>query len=109
MLFRSGFVIEFENGFKIYHAGDTGVFGDMRLIGERYKPDLALVPIGGNFTMDDAEAAFAMREYLKPKFAVPMHYGTNPLHTGTPARFARELEGAPVKVLPLKPGEKIEF
>ena len=104
-----GFVIEFENGFRIYHSGDTGVFGDMKLIGEHYKPDLVMLPIGGNFTMDDAEAAFATREYLKPKFAIPMHYGTSPLHYGTPEKFAQALAGAPVKVLPLKPGEKAEF
>src|SRR5262245_24928901 len=66
-----GFVIQLENGFKIYHSGDTGLFGDMRMIGEYYRPDLALLPIGGNFTMDAADAAFATREYLKPKYAIP--------------------------------------
>lgn len=104
-----GFIIELENGFKIYHSGDTGVFGDMRLIGERYKPDLVLLPIGGNFTMDDADAAFATREYLKPKYAIPMHYGSHPLHTGTPQKYIQALGNAPVKVFPLNPGEKVEF
>jgi L-ascorbate metabolism protein UlaG (beta-lactamase superfamily) len=104
-----GFVIEMENGFKIYHAGDTGVFGDMRFIGERYKPDLVLLPIGGNFTMDAADAALATREYLKPKFAIPMHYGSHPLHTGTPAKYIEALGNAPVKVFALNPGEKVEF
>jgi L-ascorbate metabolism protein UlaG (beta-lactamase superfamily) len=104
-----GFIIELENGFRIYHAGDTAVFGDMRLIGERYKPDLVLLPIGGNFTMDDADAAFATREYLKPKYAIPMHYGSHPLHTGTPQKYIQALGNAPVKVFPLNPGEKAEF
>ena len=104
-----GFVIQLENGFKIYHAGDTGVFGDMRMIGEYYKPDLALLPIGGNFTMDAVDAAYATREYLKPKYAIPMHYGTHPLHTGTPAKYIEALGNAPVKVFPLNPGEKAEF
>jgi L-ascorbate metabolism protein UlaG (beta-lactamase superfamily) len=79
-----GFVIEMENGFRIYHMGDTDLFGDMKLIAERYKPDLILIPIGGNFTMDPADAALATREFLKPKFAIPMHYGANPLGRGTP-------------------------
>jgi L-ascorbate metabolism protein UlaG (beta-lactamase superfamily) len=104
-----GYVIQLENGFKIYHSGDTGLFGDMRLIGEYYKPDLVLLPIGGNFTMDAADAAFATREYLKPKFAIPMHYGSHPLHTGTPPKFIEALGNAPVKVFPLSPGEKAEF
>ena len=73
-----GYVIEFENGFKIYHTGDTDVFGDMALIGRFYKPDLALVCIGGHFTMDPEDAAFAMREYIRPKQVIPMHYGTFP-------------------------------
>ena len=71
-----GWIIELENGFRIYHAGDTAVFGDMKMIGERYKPDLALVPIGGHFTMDPADAGWAVRELLKPKAVIPMHYGT---------------------------------
>ena len=56
-----GFIIELENGFRIWHTGDTGVFGDMKWIGEYYKPDLVLVPIGGYFTMDPVDAAFAIR------------------------------------------------
>src|SRR5205085_8304095 len=62
-----GYVIEFENGFRIYHTGDTDVFGDMALIGRRFRPDLALVCIGGYFTTDPEGAAFALREYIKPK------------------------------------------
>ena len=104
-----GFIIELENGFRIWHMGDTGVFGDMKWIAEYYKPDLVLIPIGGHFTMDPADAAYALRELIKPKFAIPMHYGANPLGKGTPQELQQALGAAPVKVLALKPGEKAEF
>jgi len=104
-----GFVIELENGFRIWHMGDTGVFGDMKWIAEYYKPDLVLIPIGGHFTMDPADAAYALRELIKPKFAIPMHYGANPLGKGTPQELIQALGGAPVKILALKPGEQAEF
>ncbi|PYN29927.1 MAG: metal-dependent hydrolase, partial [Candidatus Rokuibacteriota bacterium] len=79
-----GFIVEFENGFKLYHMGDTGLFGDMRLIGEYYKPDLVMIPIGGHFVMDPRDAAYATKEMLRPKFAIPIHYGTFPVLRGTP-------------------------
>ena len=82
-------MIEFENGFRIYHTGDTDVFGDMALIDRLLKPDLALVCIGGHFTMDPERAAFAMRELIKPKQVIPMHYGTFPVINRTPAEFRR--------------------
>lgn len=104
-----GYIIEMENGFKIWHMGDTGVFGDMKLISEYYKPDLVLVPIGGHFTMDPVDAAFALRELIKPRFAIPIHYGANPLGKGTPQELLQALGNAPVKVLPLNPGDKAEF
>ena len=104
-----GYIIELENGFKIWHMGDTGMFGDMKLIAEYYKPDLVLVPIGGHFTMDPADAAYMLRELIKPKFAIPMHYGANPLGKGTPQELIQALGSAQVKVLALKPGEKAEF
>ena len=104
-----GFIIELENGFRIFHMGDTGVFGDMKWIAEYYKPDLVLIPIGGHFTMDPRDAAYALRELIKPRFAIPMHYGANPLGKGTPQELVQALGGAPVKVLALKPGEKAEF
>jgi len=104
-----GWIIELENGFRIYHAGDTGVFGDMKLIGERYKPDLALVPIGGNFTMDPADAAWAVKDLLRPKAVIPMHYGANPLTRGTPAQFSEAMGSSTVRVLVAKPGEPIKF
>ena len=104
-----GFIIELENGFRIYHMGDSGLFGDMKFIAEYYKPDLVLIPIGGNFTMGPADAAFAIREWLKPKFVIPMHYGANPLGNGTPAELLQALGASSTSVLVLKPGEKAEF
>lgn len=104
-----GFIIELENGFRIWHMGDTGVFGDMKWIAEYYKPDLVLIPIGGHFTMDPIDAAYALRELIRPKHAIPMHYGTNPFNKGTPQELMQALGGAAVKVLPLKPGEQVEF
>src|SRR3954463_14331896 len=84
-----GFVIELENGFRFYHAGDTNVFGDMRLIGELYKPELVMLPIGGHYTMGPREAALAV-ELLGARHVMPIHYGTFPALSGTPA----ELEAA---------------
>jgi L-ascorbate metabolism protein UlaG (beta-lactamase superfamily) len=105
-----GWIIELENGFRIYHAGDTGAFGDMKLIGERYKPDLALLPIGGHFTMDPADAAWVVNDLLRPKAVIPMHYGANPLTRGTAQQFTDALGAAsPVRVLVAKPGEPIRF
>ncbi|MFQ5988863.1 MAG: metal-dependent hydrolase [Candidatus Methylomirabilales bacterium] len=100
-----GYVIELENGFKIYHAGDTGVFADMKFIGEYYKPDLALLPIGGHFTMDPADAAYAVRNLLRTRMAIPMHYGTFALLKGTPTEFTKALEGFPTRVIVMRPGE----
>jgi len=104
-----GWVVELENGFRIYHAGDTAAFGDMRLIGERFKPDLALVPIGGNFTMDPAEAAWAVKELLRPKAVIPMHYGANPLARGTAKEFVDAMGASAIKVVVAVPGEPIPF
>jgi L-ascorbate metabolism protein UlaG (beta-lactamase superfamily) len=104
-----GFIIELENGFKIYHMGDTGLFGDMRFIGEYYRPDLIIVPIGGHFVMSPQDAAYATREWLKPKYALPVHYATFPVLTGTPEEYMKALSGAATKVFPINPGEKIEF
>lgn len=104
-----GWIIELEDGFRIYHAGDTAAFGDMRMIGERFKPDLALVPIGGNFTMDPAEAAWAVKELIRPKAVIPMHYGANPLARGTAKEFVDAMGQAPVKVLVAVPGQAIQF
>ncbi len=89
--------------------GDTGLFGDMKFIGEYYKPDVVLIPIGGNFTMDPTDAAYATKEWLKPRTVIPMHYGANPLTKGTAPQFQQALGNAPVKLIALKPGEKAEF
>lgn len=104
-----GWIIELENGFKIYHMGDTGLFGDMRLIGELYKPDLVLLPIGGNFTINANLGALAVRDMIKPKFALPMHYGTFPILAGKPEDFARGMEGSGVRVVVPQPGEAATF
>lgn len=105
-----GFIIEFENGFKLWHMGDTGVFGDMKLIAEMHKPDLVLMPIGGGqFVMNPVDAAFAVREFIKPKAVIPMHYLTNPALPGTPAEFSKALGSSNVKVLAINPGETVEF
>jgi L-ascorbate metabolism protein UlaG (beta-lactamase superfamily) len=81
----AGFVVKFPE-ITIYHAGDTGLFCDMKLIAELYNPDIVMLPIGDVYTMGPAEAAKAV-EFLKPKIAIPMHYGTFPILTGTPEKF----------------------
>ncbi len=79
----AGFIVELENGFRFYDAGDTALFGDMRLIGELHRPELAILPIGGHFTMGPREAAYAV-ELLGVKHVMPVHYGTYPILAGTP-------------------------
>ena len=100
----AGFIVKLENGQTIYFAGDTSLFGDMKLIGELYKPDIAFLPIGDRFTMGPDGAATAAR-WLGVKQVVPMHYGTFPLLTGTPKQLENELAGSGIDVLILKPGE----
>ncbi|HVO08613.1 MAG TPA: metal-dependent hydrolase [Burkholderiaceae bacterium] len=104
-----GWIIELENGFRIYHAGDTAVFSDMRYIGERYRPDLALVPIGGNFTMDPADAAYAVKELIRPKVVIPMHYGANPIAKGTAKEFVDATSASAVRVIVAEPGVALKF
>ncbi len=104
-----GYVVELENGFKIYHTGDTGVFGDMALINRFYAPDLALVSIGGYYTMDPEGAAYAVRELIKPKQVIPIHYGTFPVINRTPAEFKEALGDSPVEVLDVNPGQALKF
>jgi L-ascorbate metabolism protein UlaG (beta-lactamase superfamily) len=105
----SGYVIELEDGYTIYHAGDTGVFGDMAFIGAYYEPDLALLPIGGHFTMDPAHAAYAARNLLEVETIVPIHYGTFPPLKGTPEEFIAALGNSPAKVVVLAPGDALAF
>lgn len=104
----AGFVLHFDNGFTLYHAGDTDAFESMRLIGELYSPDVALLPIGGHFTMGPDGAAQALR-LLDVQTVIPIHYGTFPLLTGTPdglERAARDIAG--LKVIALTPGETVD-
>lgn len=105
----AGYVIELENGFTIYHSGDTNVFTGMGLVGSRYKLDLAMVCIGGHFTMDPKGAALALKEFLKPKQVIPIHYATYPVLTGTPEQLKKELSGSSIKVLDVKPGQVVKF
>ncbi|MCL6579448.1 MAG: metal-dependent hydrolase [Candidatus Bathyarchaeota archaeon] len=105
----TGVIVEGE-GKRVYHAGDTGLFGDMSLIGELYKPDLALIPIGGYYTMGAKEAAEAVK-MLKPKAVIPMHYKTFPVLAKSADEFVKIVkEKVPkVKVVTLKPGESYQF
>ncbi|MGB3632823.1 MAG: metal-dependent hydrolase, partial [Rubrobacteraceae bacterium] len=105
-----GYIIEFESGFKVYHAGDTAVFGDMQLIGELYSPDLALLPIGDRLVMGPYEAAHAAR-LLGVGHAVPIHYSPDvlPLFTGTPEEFQNQASNiAPdLKIHVMEPGDDL--
>jgi len=105
-----GFVIEIRNGPTLYHAGDTGLFGDMELIGTRFGPEIALLPIGGNFTMGPKDAAIAAR-MLGVKTVVPMHWGTFPLLQGKPEELQRELGAAKAKakMQVLEPGKTVSL
>ena len=105
----TGFIVEMENGFKLYHMGDTGLFGDMRLIGDYYKPDLIMIPIGGHFVMDPKDAAYATSQMLKPKYAIPFHYGTFPVLKGTPQEYQAALGQTTTQVFPISPGDKLQF
>src|SRR5229473_1480272 len=100
----AGYVIRMPGGFAVYHAGDTALFGDMKLLGELYKPDVALLPIGDLFTMGPREAAYAIR-LLEVKHVIPMHYATFAFLTGTVEALRKEtkkIEG--LKIYALKPG-----
>jgi L-ascorbate metabolism protein UlaG (beta-lactamase superfamily) len=103
----AGYVVRLEDGMSIYFAGDTCLFGDMRLIGELYAPAIAFLPIGDRFTMDPGQAAKAA-ELLGVKQIVPMHWGTFPLLTGTPDALKSLVEPRGIQVLALKPGETSE-
>jgi len=103
----AGLVIRMPGGFTVYHAGDTALFSDMKLIGELYKPDVALLPIGDRFTMGPREAAHAIR-FLGVKHVVPMHYATFPLLTGRPEQLKQEAKDiAGLEIHALKPGESL--
>jgi L-ascorbate metabolism protein UlaG (beta-lactamase superfamily) len=99
----AGFVLTLEDGPVLYHAGDTAVFSDMQLIRDLYRPEIAMLPIGGHFTMGPKEAALAV-SFLAPKKVLPLHFGTFPPLTGTPAELAK-LVGAGVEVVSWSPGD----
>ena len=102
-----GYIVRLPGGLRIYHAGDTAVFGDMKLIAELYEPEVAMLPIGDHYTMGPREAAMAIR-LLNVKHVVPMHYGTFPVLTGTPEelkKLTQDISG--LEIHALKPGESI--
>jgi L-ascorbate metabolism protein UlaG (beta-lactamase superfamily) len=103
-----GYIVEFESGFRLYHAGDTAVFGDMQLIGELYRPEVALLPIGNQVVMSPFEAAHATR-LLGVRHVVPIHYGTFPFLPGTPEEYQEHVnEIAPGTVVHvMKPGDDL--
>ncbi len=102
----SGFIVSMPEGFTFYHAGDTALFSDLQLIGELYRPELAFLPIGDLFTMDPEQAARASR-FLGVRKVIPIHWGTFPALTGTPAQLAQALDrlGVTCEVIELAPGE----
>jgi L-ascorbate metabolism protein UlaG (beta-lactamase superfamily) len=104
----AGFVVELENGFRIYHAGDTQAFGDMTLIRDLHKPDLAMLPIGGHFTMGPTGAALAA-ELLGVQWVLPIHWGTFPILAGTPTQLREAIaeRGGGAEVADWRPGETI--
>jgi L-ascorbate metabolism protein UlaG (beta-lactamase superfamily) len=102
-----GYIIRLPGGFTVYHAGDTALFGDMKLIGELYAPDVALLPIGDFYTMGPREAAMAIR-FLNVRHVIPMHFGTFPVLVGTPEQvrqLTQDISG--LEIHALKPGESI--
>jgi L-ascorbate metabolism protein UlaG (beta-lactamase superfamily) len=101
----AGYVLTIADGPVLYHAGDTAVFGDMQLIRELYRPVVAMLPIGGYYTMGPREAALAVR-YLAPRTVLPLHFGTFPPLTGTPEELAA-LVDAGVEVVRWRPGETV--
>lgn len=103
----AGYVLRFQNGFTLYHSGDTDLFSSMKLIGRRHAIDAAMLPIGGHFTMGPQEAAEAIR-LLGVTTVIPIHYGTFPLLAGTPDQLkgaASDVDG--LKVVALQPGESV--
>lgn len=101
-----GYVLRMENGFTIYHTGDTAVTYDMMIVGDLYQPDVTILPIGDHFTMDPRQAAYALK-LIRSKYAIPGHYGTFPLLKGTPEALREHLKefNVDTEVIALKPGE----
>lgn len=104
----SGYVLRFQGGRALYFAGDTNVFSDMHLVEQLYHPDLAFLPIGDLYTMSPREAAVACK-LLRPAKVIPMHFGTFPALTGTPAQLAALVADLPTEVWPLQPGKTVDW
>ena len=100
-----GWILQFEDGTVVYHTGDTDVFGDMRLVGERFQPRIAVLPIGGHYTMGARDAGRAV-EMIGARTVIPIHYGTFPALVGTPDEL-RKATGA--EVVALAPGDTWEL
>jgi L-ascorbate metabolism protein UlaG (beta-lactamase superfamily) len=108
----AGIVVGFSSGFALYHAGDTCLFSDMALIKTLYAPQLALLPIGGTFTMDEYAASLACKDYLRPQYVIPMHYparSVDPAPSLSADKFRHFLEGGETEVIVLNPGETHNF
>jgi L-ascorbate metabolism protein UlaG (beta-lactamase superfamily) len=103
-----GYILRFENDLCVYHTGDTCVFGDMRIYGELYSPDAAVLPIGDHFTMGPRQAAYAARLIGAPR-VIPGHFGTFPILHGTPEELRSELGSSSIEVVALEPGESAEI
>ncbi len=104
----AGYILRFSNGFTIYNTGDTSVTADMQIMGELYRPDLTILPIGDHFTMDPRQAAYALK-LIQSSYAIGCHWGTFPLLTGTPEALAEACKefGVTTQILPLQPGEAV--
>lgn len=105
----NGVVLLPEEGPRVYHFGDTAIFGDMELVRELYKPEIGLVPVGDRFTMDGPTAALAVRRYFDFRHVIPMHYGTFPIIDQTPQSFILAMQGGGAQVHAPAIGEVLEF
>ncbi|MBI2304931.1 MAG: metal-dependent hydrolase [Chloroflexi bacterium] len=104
-----GVIVGFSSGFKVYHAGDTEIFGDMAFVRRLYQPDLALVPIGGFYTMDAKAASIACRELIQAQHVIPMHYGTMPVLAPDADEFKQLMMGSNIQVITPQPGDTVTF
>jgi len=104
----AGYLLRFSNNFTIYVTGDTSVTMDMQIIGDLYKPDLTILPIGDHFTMDPRQAAYALKLIRSP-YAIPCHFGTFPILSGTPEALVAACQefGVTTEVIVLKPGQTL--
>jgi L-ascorbate metabolism protein UlaG (beta-lactamase superfamily) len=102
-----GYIIELENGLKIWDMGDTGLFSDMAWIAAYYKPDLVMMPIGGNFTMGPVDAAWAAINWVKAPRVMPIHYGSNPMAKGTLKEFQDAMAGSGITIVAPSEGQPV--